>query len=400
MTAVTDRNYTLSNVRPWGADAVDIVIEDGKIAAIRPAGQSAAGGVDGDGLVALPGFINTHSHVDKSWWGKPWVSYSYSERPTVEGWIANERAQRDKYGIPNASSSAAVLRQFIRNGTTATRTHIDVDLGVGLRGLECVQAARAEVGDAIQVETVAFPQDGVLRRPGVMKLLDEAAAAGVDKIGGLDPGTIDGDVEKVLDGLFDIAVNRNVGLDLHLHEFGSLGVYEFRQVMRRTIDAGLQGKVTISHGFVLGTLPAKVQEEIVEKLAEAGVSWTTVAMGGTAPLPWQQMETHGVPLGLGTDGIRDLWSPFGDGDMLRVAHQFARLHGLRHDDKLVAAVDLATRRGGHFVGRDMHDLTVGARADIVLVDAENVPDALVRCPPRRLVISGGRVVARDGDVLV
>lgn len=397
---MTDRNYTLSNVRPWGGDAVDIVIEDGKIAVIRPAGQSAAAGIDGDGLVALPGFINTHSHVDKSWWGKPWVSYSYSERPTVEGWIANERVQRDKYGIPNASSSATVLRQFIRNGTTATRTHIDVDLGVGLRGLECVQAARAEVGDAIQVETVAFPQDGVLRRPGVMKLLDEAAAAGVDKIGGLDPGTIDGDVEKVLDGLFDIAVNRNVGLDLHLHEFGSLGVYEFRQVMRRTIDAGLQGKVTISHGFVLGTLPLKVQEEIVEKLAEAGVSWTTVAMGGTAPLPWQQMQTHGVPLGLGTDGIRDLWSPFGDGDMLRVAHQFARLHGLRHDDKLVAAVDLATRRGAHFVGRDVHDLTVGARADIVLVDAENVPDALVRCPPRRLVISGGRVVARDGDVLV
>ena len=314
---MTDRNYTLSNVRPWGGDAVDIVIEDGKIAAIRPAGQSAAGGVDGDGLVALPAFINTHSHVDKSWWGKPWVSYSYSERPTVEGWIANERAQRDKYGIPNASSSAAVLRQFIRNGTTATRTHIDVDLGVGLRGLECVQAACAEVGDAIHVETVAFPQDGVLRRPGVMKLLDEAAAAGVDKIGGLDPGTIDGDVEKVLDGLFDIAVNRNVGLDLHLHEFGSLGVYEFRQVMRRTIDAGLQGKVAISHGFVLGTLPAKVQEEIVEKLAEAGVSWTTVAMGGTAPLPWQQMQTHGVPLGLGTDGIRDLWSPFGDGEIGR-----------------------------------------------------------------------------------
>ena len=397
---MTDRNYTLSNVRPWGGDAVDIVIDDRKIAAIHPAGQSAAGGIDGDGLVALPGFINTHSHVDKSWWGKPWVSYSYSERPTVEGWIANERAQRDKYGIPNASSSATVLRQFIRNGTTATRTHIDVDLGVGLRGLECVQAARADVGDASLVAPVAFPPDGVRRRPGVMKLLDEAAAAGVDKIGGLDPGTIDGDVEKVLDGLFDIAVNRNVGLDLHLHEFGSLGVYEFRQVMRRTIDAGLQGKVTISHGFVLGTLPLKVQEEIVEKLAEAGVSWTTVAMGGTAPLPWQQMQTHGVPLGLGTDGIRDLWSPFGDGDMLRVAHQFARLHGLRHDDKLVAAVDLATRRGGHFVGRDMHDLTVGARADIVLVDAENVPDALVRCPPRRLVISGGRVVARDGDVLV
>lgn len=397
---MTDTTYTLTNVRPWGGEAVDIVIEGGRIAAMRPPAAPAAGDIDGRGFVALPGFINTHAHVDKSWWGKPWVGYTYSDRPTVEGWIANERAQRDKYDVPNPASCAAVLRQFIRNGTTATRTHIDVDLGLGLRGLDCVQAARAEVGDAIQVETVAFPQDGVLRRPGVMKLLDEAAAAGADKIGGLDPGTIDGDVEKVLDGLFDIAVNRNVGLDLHLHEFGSLGVYEFRQVMRRTIDAGLQGRVTISHGFVLGTLPANVQEEIVERLAEAGVSWTTVAMGGTAPLPWQQMQAHGVPLGLGTDGIRDLWSPFGDGDMLRVAHQFARLHGLRHDDKLVAAVDLASRRGAHFVGRDVHDLTVGARADIVLVDAENVPDALVRCPPRRLVISAGRIVARDGDVLV
>lgn len=71
----------------------------------------------------------------------------------------------------------------------------------------------AELGDAIQAETVDFPQDGVLRRPGVMQLLDEAAKAGADNIGGLDPGTIDGNVEAVLDGLFDIAVKRNVGLD-------------------------------------------------------------------------------------------------------------------------------------------------------------------------------------------
>ncbi|NEI74417.1 amidohydrolase family protein [Rhizobium lusitanum] len=398
---MSDRHYTLTNVRPWGADPMDIVIEGERIADIRPATASpGASDVDGGGLLAVPGFINTHSHVDKSWWGKPWVSYTYSDHPTVEGWIANERAQRGKYDIPNAASTASVLREFLRHGTTATRTHIDVDLEVGLRGLECLQAALKEVGDAIQVKTVAFPQDGVLRRPGVLKLLDEAAQAGADYIGGLDPGTIDRDVEGQLDGLFDIAVTRGVGLDLHLHDFGSLGVYEFRQVIRRTIDAGLQGRVNISHGFVLGTLPQSVQEEIVEGLAEAGVSWTTVAMGGTAPLPWQQMRQRSVPLGLGTDGIRDLWSPFGDGDLLRIAYQFARLHGLRHDEKLTNAVELATRGGAHFVGRNVHDLVVGARADIVLLDAENVPDVLVRCPQRRLVISGGRVVARNGEVLV
>ncbi|MFJ6328681.1 MULTISPECIES: amidohydrolase family protein [unclassified Rhizobium] len=398
---MTDQHFRLTNVRPWGVDPVDIAIKDGYITDIRPAAAAAAAGdVDGGGLLALPGFINTHSHVDKSWWGQPWVSYTYSDHPTVEGWIANERAQRSKYNIPSASSTAAVLREFLRHGTTATRTHIDIDLDIGLRGLECVKAALKEVGDAIQVKTVAFPQDGVLRRPGVLKLLDEAAQAGVDYIGALDPGTIDRDVEGQLDELFDIAVTRGVGLDLHLHDFGSLGVYEFRQVMRRTIDAGLQGRVNISHGFVLGTLPQAVQAEIVEGLAEAGVSWTTVAMGGTAPLPWQGMQKHSVPLGLGTDGIRDLWSPFGDGDLLRIAFQFARLHGLRHDDKLIAAVDLATRGGAHFVGRSVHDLVVGARADIVLLDAENVPDALVRCPPRRLVLSGGRVVARNGEILI
>ncbi|TXI07497.1 MAG: cytosine deaminase, partial [Rhizobium sp.] len=184
---MTDQHCTLTNVRPWGSDPMDIVIEHGHIKEIRPAvAFPGTGDIDGGGLLALPGFINTHSHVDKSWWGKPWVSYSYSEHPTVEGWIANERALRGKYDIPNASSTAAVLREFLRHGTTATRTHIDIDLDIGLRGLECVKAALKDVGDAIEVKTVAFPQDGVLRRPGVLKLLDEAAQAGADYIGGLD----------------------------------------------------------------------------------------------------------------------------------------------------------------------------------------------------------------------
>ncbi len=397
---MTDDERILRNVRPWGAEAVDIAIDGGVITAIAPAdGASGPADIDGAGLLAIPGLINAHSHVDKSWWGRPWVSHA-SEAQGVDAWIANERAERDGHGIPSASSAAAVLREFLRHGTTATRTHVDVDLGVGLRGLEVVQAAAAELGGAIHVETVAFPQDGVLRRPGVMKLLDEAAAAGADRIGGLDPGTIDGSVEAQLDGLFRIAVDRGVGIDLHLHDFGTLGAYEYRQVIRRTIDAGLQGRVTISHGFALGTLPAAVQDGIIAGLAEAGISWTTVAMAGTAPLPWQRMAEQGVALGLGTDGVRDLWAPFGDGDLLRQGHAFARLHGMRHDEPIAHVVELASRRAGGFVGRDRHDLVVGARADIVLLDAENVPDVLARCPQRRLVISRGRVVARDGEVLV
>lgn len=395
----------LTNVRPWGSAGVDITIENGVITDIRPTSTSSADAepstgerIDGAGLLALPGLINSHAHVDKSWWGQPWVSYG--GEPTTLGRIAHERAERDKYGIPSVDGARAVLREFLRHGTTATRTHVDVDLGVGLRGIESVREAAASLDDAVEVTIVAFPQDGVLRRPGVLELLDQAAAAGADHIGGIDPASIDRDPVRQLDGLFEIAERRGVGLDIHLHDRGDLGAFQFELIIERTKRAGLQGKVTVSHGFALGELPVDRRQQLVGELGEAGISWATVAPPQSAPLPWQAMREHGVGLGLGTDGIRDLWSPFGDGDMLRVALGFARVHGLRTDDELAYAVELATSRSADFVRRDHHDLTVGSRADITLVDAENAADALVRAPRRETVIAGGRLVVHGGELLV
>lgn len=390
---------TLTDVRPWGGAPADLTIADGVIAAVSPAGSAPEPGgerIDGRGLLALPGFVNAHAHVDKSWWGRPWVSYG--GEPTTQGRIAHERAERDKYGIPSVESTVFVLREFLRHGTTATRTHVDVDLGVGLRGIECVRAAAASLGDAIEVEIVAFPQDGVLRRPGVLDLLDRAAAAGADSIGGIDPASIDRDPVGQLDALFEIAERRDVGLDIHLHERGQLGAFELELIVERTVRAGLGGRVNVSHGFALSELAA--QERFVDELAAAGISWTTVAPVGVAPLPWQAMRTSGVPIGLGTDGIRDLWSPFGDGDLLRVALGFARVHGLRSDADLGYAVELATVGGARFVHRAQHGLEAGCRADIVLIDAENVPDALVRAPRRELVIAGGRFVVESGELTI
>ena len=388
----------LADVRPWGGDLVDLVIADGVITDITPAGTAAdqAERVDGRGLLALPGFVNAHAHVDKSWWGQPWVSYG--GQPTTQGRIAHERAERDKYGIPSVAGATAVLREFLRHGTTATRTHIDVDLGVGLRGIATVREAVAALDGAVEVEIVAFPQDGVLRRPGVLDLLDQAAAAGATSIGGLDPASIDRDPVGQLDALFDIAVRRGVGIDIHLHDGGQLGAFQYELIIERTRQAGLAGKVNVSHGFALGELSAARQAELVDELGAAGISWTTVAPVGSAPLPWREMRTAGVAIGLGTDGIRDLWSPYGDGDLLQVARGFARLHGLRTDEDLTYAVELATTAGARFVHRENHALVPGARADIVLIDAENVPDALVRAPRRDLVIAGGRIVVLNGEL--
>lgn len=390
---------TIGRVRPWGGEPVDIEIRDDRIAAVRPAGAAPAEGdqLDGRGLLALPGFINAHAHVDKSWWGKPWVSYGGEQ--TTRGRIAHERAERDRYGIPDEDATVAVLREFLRHGTTATRSHVDVDLGVGLRGIDTVRAAADRLRDAVQVELVAFPQDGVIRRPGVLDLLERAAADGAAHIGGLDPCTIDFDPIAQLDGLFAIAERHGVGIDIHLHDGGDLGAWQYRLLIDRTRATGLHGRVNVSHGFGLGELDADRSRRMVDELAEAGISWTTVAPPATAPLPWRSMRDAGVPLGLGTDGIRDLWSPYGDGDLLRIAHGFARLHGLRRDEDLTHAVELATRDAAGFVSRERHDLIPGARADVVLLDAENVPDALVRVPRREVVVASGRVVVRDGELV-
>lgn len=392
----------LMNVRPWGGPAADITIDDGVITAIDPAvgdrpGTDRPGVVDGRGLLALPGLTNAHAHVDKTWWGKPWVSNVPAR--DLNDRIALERRDRARLGLPDAGSIAAQLREYVRHGTTAIRSHVDVDLGVGLRGLEAVREAEAEIGAGLEIELIAFPQDGVLRRPGVDKLLDDAAAWGLAQyIGGLDPATIDRDPVGQLDLLFDIAERHGTGIDIHLHDRGDLGAFEFELIIERTRQRGLAGKVTIAHGFGLATVDAGRQRDLIAELADAGVALTTVAPMTGNQLPVAELTAAGVPLGLGTDGVRDLWMPHGDGDMLRLAGTLAARCGWRSDDQLEAALRVATNAS--FVGRTRTGLTVGARADVVLVDAETVAEAVVAAPRRELVLAGGREIVRGGRLTV
>ncbi|MGO2021523.1 MAG: cytosine deaminase, partial [Brachybacterium tyrofermentans] len=119
----------LRSIRPWGHDPADLLIDGDTVAAVLPPGGEAPEGaevIDGRGMLALPGLINAHAHVDKSWWGRPWVSYG--GEPTTQGRIAHERAERDALGIPGPDVTERVLREFLRHGTTAARSHVDVDL--------------------------------------------------------------------------------------------------------------------------------------------------------------------------------------------------------------------------------------------------------------------------------
>lgn len=390
------------NVRPWGGPTVDLTIVDGKFAKSEshvPGRPVPDGGrsIDGKGLFALPGFANAHAHADKSWWGKPWVSYGGVA--TTQGRIEHERTHRDEMGIPGLDVTTAVLQEFLRHGTTVMRTHIDVDLELGLRGIEVVRQAVADLGNTIATQVVAFPQDGVLRRPGVAKLLERAAQEGAEFIGGLDPATIDRDPVGQLDALFTIAEKHGVGVDVHLHDGGELGAFQIELIIDRTLRTGLQGKVTVAHGFAVGDVSPSRQADLIAGMAGAGISMTTVAPMNRSPLPLNALLDGSVPVGLGTDGIRDLWAPYGDGDILKLTTTLARISGLRYDHELVRAAQVATTLGAKFAGIENHDITVGSRADLVLLDAERTEDAVVRAPARQVVIAGGRIVVNDGDLI-
>ncbi|MEX8031488.1 amidohydrolase family protein [Microbacterium sp. 20-116] len=383
----------LRRVRPWGGDPVDIAMADGIITAITPAGTAPIGvrEFDGRGLLALPGLVNAHAHLDKSWWGLPWQSYG--GEGSTEGRIRHERAERDRLGIPSLERSAYVLRELVRHGTTAIRTHVDVDAELGLRGIDAVDEAAAAYQGALDVRIVAFPQDGILRRPGVLDLLREAATRpSVEWIGGLDPATIDRDPVGQIDAIAELAADTGAGIDIHLHDPAELGAFQIELLVDRAARLGLAGRVNVAHGFAVAQLDPARRRDLLAAMAEVGVTMTTVAPLRVPQLPLAELDAAGVRFAFGTDGIRDLWSPYGTGDTLGIAWQYARAAGLARDEDLLRVMRLATSAGAWAVGREVHDLVEGARADIVLVEAENPLDALVRVPERMLVVAGGSVL--------
>ena len=390
----------LTNVRPMGDDPVDILIRGDTITAMGPGLSGRAAGrdiriIDGRGLLALPGFVNAHAHVDKSWWGQPWVSGGGAAG--TEGRITYERAERHRLGLPSVTSTRRVLAEFLRHGTTDVRSHVDVDPGVGLRGIEVVREAVASFNGAIRIELVAFPQDGVLRRPGVDRLLRQAVDDGVRVIGGLDPGSIDRDPAGQLDLLFGMATEHGVALDIHLHDTAELGQFQIELIIERTLRLGMQGRVTISHGFALAQLPADRQQPLLDQLAGADIALATVTPVNQPALPLRAIAERHIRFGLGTDGIRDLWSPFGDGDILRLTSTLARKNAFVRDEDLKLALNVALGREGNLIDAGPRpDLAVGAPASVVLVAAETLAEVVAGVPVRQTVIAYGQPVVIDG----
>jgi cytosine deaminase len=262
-----------------------------------------------------------------------------------------------------------------------------------------VLAARERYRERVTMQIVAFPQSGVMRCPGVLDVLDAAVRSGADLVGGIDPLEIDRDPKGQLDGIFAIADRHSVGLDIHLHEPGEMGLFNVQEICTRTKALGLGGKVTISHGFCLGGITERKAAEAAEMMAEAGVALVTHGAGGLTMPPIETLRAAGVLVFAGNDDIRDTWSPYGTADLLERAAIIGWKGDFRRDPQVEVAFDLVSAAGARALGVGDYGITVGAAANLLTIAASCVPEAVAAHGPRKFVLFDGKVVARDGSFL-
>jgi cytosine deaminase len=379
-----------------------IAVSDGRISAILAADDrpAASATVDLGGELVVPGFVEGHIHLDTSFWGDVWRPH----KPCTNGFDVHERVAFQAQNLAEAAPMDVRARNqldlCISRGTTQMRSHVMVDGSVGLTSLETILRVREEYVGLIDIQLVAFPQNGILASKGTPELLDEAIGIGADLVGGLDPASFDRDVEKHLDVVFGVAGKHGVDVDIHLHDAGTLGAFEIEQIAARTRALGMEGHVAVSHAYSLGDIAPDSLGKIADVLARSGVAIMTNAPGFRPFPPVAALRQAGVTVFTGNDNIRDSWWPYGDGDMLNRATTIGYRSGFNTDEELLAAFDVITEAGAKALRLEGYGLRVGAKADFVTLNAEHVPSAVAAPPQGRSVYKDGKLIARDGKVRV
>ncbi|OYU50137.1 MAG: cytosine deaminase [Rhizobiales bacterium PAR1] len=385
----------IKNTRPMGGETADILIRDGIIAAIGPNLTAPDATIeDAGGDLALPGLVEAHTHLDKSLWGMGWRPNDAG--PRLIDKIDNERRLKRAINIDPARQSARQVVLSVSHGSTHIRSHVDVDTDHGLWGIEGVMRTRADYADIVDIDIVAFPQSGLLRRPGTLELMDQAMKAGADVVGGLDPCAIDRDPKGHCDAIFALAEKYGKPLDIHLHEPGEMGAFSFDLIFERTRALGMKGQVVVSHAFCLGTPDPDLVNPMIEQLAELDIGIMTTGPASRPAPPVKRLLDAGIRVCSGSDGIRDTWGPYGNADMLERTMLVGLRNNFRRDDEVELAFHVCTQGGADIMRLENYGLKVGAKADLIIVEGETITHAAVARPARRLVVKHGKIVARNG----
>jgi len=182
----------------------------------------------------------------------------------IRDYVENERRLWRELGLSSQTQSIMQFRAALAAGTTHIRSHVDIDPETGAGHFEGVLAAREAYRDFLTVQLVAFPQGGLLTRPGALQMMEDAVKLGADCVGGLDPSTVERDPVRHLDTVFGLADRYGVEVDIHLHEPGVLGAFAVELIAERAKALGMQGRVTISHVFCLGMIEDDYLARLIE----------------------------------------------------------------------------------------------------------------------------------------
>lgn len=401
---VNSENYTLKNVRlevgfnykdgkiiGTQTDLFTVKISKGKITSITQGESTEKDAIDAQGLLMLPSFRDMHIHLDKTIYGEKWEAVN--DRRGVKEMIAFEQKAMPEL-LKNSTYKAEKLIELLQSkGTSFARSHVNIEPTSKLKSLENLQLALENKNDSFGAELVIFPQHGLFYTDS-LPYMKEAAQMDIDFIGGLDPVTVDGNLEKTIDTTVQLALDYGKGIDIHLHETGKSGIETIQYLIQKVNEnPSLKGKTFFSHCFALAKMDNSSLNSLAEQLADAQIGIISTVPFGQITMPIPDLLKRGVNVMVGNDSIVDHWETMGTGSVLQKANLAAQLYNQVSEYELSRWLKLAT--AGPIPLNDQGEQQwpkVGDQADFVLVDASCSAEAVARVSPIRSLVYKGNIV--------
>jgi cytosine deaminase len=387
---------------------VDIGIKGEKISRIAPSIETATvREIDAAGNLVTASFVNPHMHPDKSLLAR---TMPPNESQTLQEAIAITWDFKRSYTIEDVVARAGeVFVSAVRHGSTAMRAFADVDTIGGLVPTEGLLEAKRQYADLLDVEVVAFPQEGILVHPGTEDLMVKAMEKGCQVVGGLPwYERTDEEARRHIDIVIDIA--KRFGTDIHMlvDDTDNPNSRSLEYLAVKTMDEGYEGRVTASHCGALAAYDDTHAAKVIALVRDAGISICSnphislVLAGRRDREPIRRGITRvrellaaGVNVCTGQDDVHDPYYPFGRADQLEVALIAAHATHLTYPSGLETVFDMVTTNAARAMRLDWYGLQEERRADLMVFQAQSIVDALRLQAPRLHVFRKGQLVAHN-----
>jgi cytosine deaminase len=388
---------------------VDIVMEEGLITSVGAAdGVTARETIDLAGRVVTPGLVEAHIHLDKALLDDRVAATA----GTLEEAIQITGEAKRAFTVDDIRARARrILDLAVRAGTTALRTHVEVDPIVGLAGMEAVLPLREEYRAALDLQVCAFAQEGIIKAPGTEGLLRRALTMGADLVGGCPYNDANGAEHVRI--VFGLAVAFGVDADFHVDFADDADHLHIRDIVAETLRTGWQGRVAVGHLTELAAIPPFQQDELIAQIAAAGIGVIALPttdlylMGrrddinvrrGLAPI--RRLLDGGVRVALASNNIRNPFTPVGTADLGDLLYVTAVAAHMGTPADFLRLLSTITVHPAAILRLPDYGIAAGCRADLVAWDCERVQDVVAARPPRTLVVKRGAVTVEREQRLV